>query len=58
MQAFFSLLSKIEKGQYAPIYLLSGTEPYYIDALSNALIKQLVNDQNRDFDWLLPRIIF
>ena len=50
MQAFFSLLSKIEKGQYAPIYLLSGAEPYYIDALSNALIKQLVNDQNRDFD--------
>ena len=25
---------KNEKGQYAPIYLLSGAEPYYIDALS------------------------
>lgn len=53
MQAFFSLLSKIEKGHYAPLYLLSGTEPFYIDALSNAFTDQLVNEQNRDFDYSL-----
>lgn len=51
MQAFVSLLSKIKKREFAPIYLLSGTEPFYIDALTTAFFDQLVNEENRDFDY-------
>ena len=51
MQAFVSLLSKIKKRDFAPIYLLSGTEPFYIDALTTAFFDQLVNEENRDFDY-------
>ena len=50
MQAFFTLLSRIEKGEYAPFYLLSGSEPYYIDALTDALLVHLVEPTSKDFD--------
>ena len=32
---------------------MSGTESYYIDAVTNALIEKLVNEQSRDFDYTL-----
>ena len=51
MQAFFTLLSKIEKRQFSPFYLLSGTESYYIDAVLAALISNLVDESSRDFDY-------
>ncbi len=53
MQAFHTLLSKIKHDQFSPFYLLSGTESYYIDAVTNALIEKLVNEQSRDFDYTL-----
>ncbi|MDA9843834.1 DNA polymerase III subunit delta [Flavobacteriaceae bacterium] len=53
MQAFFTLLSKIEKQQFSPFYLLSGTESYYIDAVLAALISKLVDESSRDFDFTL-----
>ena len=53
MQAFHTLLSKIKQDQFSPFYLLSGTESYYIDAVTNVLIKKLVNEQSRDFDFTL-----
>ena len=51
MQAFFSLLSKIQKEQFSPLYLLSGTEPFYIDAVLKALINKLVDETSKDFDY-------
>jgi DNA polymerase III subunit delta len=53
MQAFNTLLSKIKQEQFSPFYLLSGTESYFIDAITNALMDQLVNEQSRDFDFTL-----
>lgn len=50
MQAFFTLLSQIKKGNFAPFYLFSGTEPYYIDVLTSALLEHLVNPASKDFD--------
>ena len=51
MQAFFTLLSKIQKNQFSPFYLLSGTEPYYIDTILTALTSKLVEETSRDFDY-------
>ena len=51
MQAFNALLSKIKQEQFSPFYLLSGTESYYIDAITDALVDQLVTEQSRDFDF-------
>lgn len=53
MQAFFTLLSKIEKDQFSPFYLLSGTESYYINAVLAALTSKLVEETSRDFDYTL-----
>ena len=51
MQAFFSLLSKIEKNQFSPLYLLSGTEPFYIDTILKALTNKLVHEESKAFDF-------
>ena len=53
MQAFFTLLSKIQKNQFSPFYLLSGTESYFIDAILAALTSKLVEETYRDFDYTL-----
>ncbi len=53
MQAFYTLLSKIEKEQFSPIYLLSGTESFYIDTVLAALTSKLVEEASRNFDYTL-----
>jgi len=53
MQAFYTLLSKIEKEQFSPIYLLSGTEFFYIDTVLAALTSKLVEEASRYFDYTL-----
>jgi len=50
MQAFFTLLSKIQKEEFSPFYLLSGNESFYIDAILKALTNKLVNEASSDFD--------
>lgn len=51
MQAFFTLLSKIQKDHFSPFYLLSGTESFYIDAVVASLTSKLVEEASRDFDY-------
>jgi DNA polymerase III delta subunit len=51
MQAFFTLLSKIQKEEFSPFYLLSGNESFYIDAILKALTNKLVNEASSDFDY-------
>ncbi|MFQ3341492.1 MAG: DNA polymerase-3 subunit delta [Flavobacteriaceae bacterium] len=50
MKEFHTLLSKIEKNQFSPFYLLAGIEGYYIDAIADALIGKLVEESSKDFD--------
>lgn len=40
-------------GRVAPVYVLAGTEPYFIDSLSGELTGLLMPEQNRDFDMSL-----
>ena len=51
MQAFLNLLEKINHKEFSPFYLLSGNEPFFIDRICESLIKNLVNETSRDFDY-------
>lgn len=48
------ILSEIRAGRFAPFYLLSGDEPFFIDAIMEALQQRVVTDEAaRDFDLTL-----
>ena len=44
------LIDKIKAGEFSPIYLLMGDEPYYLDMLSEALIENALDEFSRDFN--------
>ena len=51
MQSFLNFLAKINKKEYSPFYLLSGSESFFIDRICDSLIKNLVNENSKDFDF-------
>ena len=44
------LMKKIESGDFSPIYLLMGDEPYYPDMVCNAVIEHSLDEFSRDFN--------
>ena len=49
--SYSSVVSEIRAGRIAPVYLLSGEEPYYLDAIAELLQERVVADEEaRDFD--------
>ena len=50
MKDINQILSSIKKGDYAPVYLLMGTEPFFIDQVTKVLSSHVVEEQARDFD--------
>lgn len=48
---FRSILTSINNKDFAPVYLLMGAEPYYIDRLVEALEKNVVPEEERDFNF-------
>lgn len=53
MQEFNQLMSSVDRGDYKPFYLLSGTEPYFIDRLEAKITDQLTDEASRSFDYSL-----
>ena len=53
MQEFNQLMSSIDRGDYKPFYLLSGTEPYFIDRLEAKITEKLTDEASRSFDYSL-----
>ena len=53
MREFKQLMSIISKGEYAPFYLLSGTEAYFIDQVEALLTDRLTDESSRSFDYSL-----
>jgi len=51
MQVRDKVINEIKNGKIAPFYLLSGSEPYFIDDISNYLIDRLINESAKDFDF-------
>lgn len=51
MNVLNKIIDNINRGEIAPFYLLSGTEPYFIDDISNQIVKKLVSNSSKDFDF-------
>lgn len=45
-----SILSDIKKGNYAPVYILMGEEPYYIDLLVRNFESKIIPEEDKDFN--------
>ncbi len=50
MNAFNKILQDCKKGQYAPVYLFDGEEPFYIDKLLHHFEEQVIPVEERDFN--------
>lgn len=48
-----SIIQDIITGKFSPIYLLHGEEPYFIDEITNEIIKHALEDHERDFNQLI-----
>ena len=44
------ILSDIESGKFAPVYLLMGDEAYYTDLVCDAVIENALDEASRDFN--------
>ena len=44
------LIDKIKAGEFSPIYLLMGDEPYYPDRVCDAVIENALDEFSRDFN--------
>ena len=53
MQEFNQLMSSIDRAEYKPFYLLSGTEPYFIDLFEAKITEKLTDEASRSFDYSL-----
>ena len=47
---FNALLADIKAGKFAPVYILMGEEPYYSDLLMEAILENVLEPQERDFN--------
>ncbi len=47
---FDSIMKELQSGVYAPIYLLMGEEPYYIDVVSDYIEKNALSDTDKAFN--------
>ncbi|MDR2980186.1 MAG: DNA polymerase III subunit delta [Bacteroidales bacterium] len=50
---FEEILSKLQKKEFAPLYLLMGEEPFFIDQLSDYLEENVMPEVDRDFNQML-----
>lgn len=44
------ILGAVRSGSFAPVYLLMGDEPYYLDMVCNAIVENALDDFARDFN--------
>lgn len=51
--SFREIMSSIKKGDFAPVYILMGEEPYYLDQIAKALENNVVDEADRDFNSII-----
>lgn len=44
------IINDVKNGNFVPVYLLMGTEPYYPDLVCDEIIKYVLTDSERDFN--------
>ena len=47
---FRDILTSINKGVFAPVYLLMGEEDYYIDRIVDAIESKAITEEDKDFN--------
>lgn len=47
------LIADVKNGIFAPVYLLMGEEPYYVDMVCDAIVGNALTDDERDFNQLI-----
>ena len=47
------LIADAKNGIFAPVYLLMGEEPYYVDMVCDAIVDNALTDDERDFNQLI-----
>lgn len=45
-----SILKAIREGNFKPVYVLHGEEPYFIDRIEQEIVKYCIPDESKDFD--------
>jgi DNA polymerase-3 subunit delta len=50
LSSFQSILSDLKKGQFAPIYLFEGEEPFFIDELTDYIEEHALDEAGKAFD--------
>jgi DNA polymerase-3 subunit delta len=50
---FQEICRNIKNRKFAPVYLLTGEEPFFIDQITDLLIKQVVPETERDFNQII-----
>ena len=50
MQTYEQLMADLKKGNFKPIYYLMGEESYFIDAITDYIEKNVLRDDEKDFD--------
>ena len=53
MASFEAIMADIEARRFAPVYLLSGDEGYFIDAIADRLAQTILNEAERSFNQLV-----
>lgn len=48
--SYRDIITSIKRGNFAPLYILMGDEPYYIDKIVEALEETVVPKEDRDFN--------
>ena len=50
---FEEICRDIIKKNFAPVYVLMGEEPYFIDKIEELLVQNVLNDEERDFNQMI-----
>lgn len=50
MTAFEQIMSELKTNRFRPVYFLSGEEPYFIDAISDFIEKNALDDSEKEFN--------
>lgn len=48
-----AILKEVKEGNFKPLYVLHGEEPYFIDVLSDAIIEHGLDESERDFNQMV-----
>ncbi|RYD55219.1 MAG: DNA polymerase III subunit delta [Sphingobacteriales bacterium] len=50
---FKKLMQSLQTGKFAPVYLIDGEEPYYLDMITSYFEDKILNEAERDFNLMV-----